>query len=350
MGFRFHRSIKIIPGVRLNLSKSGLSTSFGVPGYRVNYGARGRTKTVGIPGTGLSWRETNGGRSKRSHPTPPQRPSSVGVAPQARRTRKPGLFAPASEKALFKALDVMTPEALGEVAKQFPDVTATAAVLAGIICMTKTDDVSLAQATNWLELAWATGREPASEIHARPYVNYDNQFMVRVAEGVNVGAVADRRGIALMLAELYQAQGDVDKAIDIVDDEQVDSVLAVSLAELLTIRQRFDEVIEMTDGITNEDDATALLCVFRGLAMREKGMYVAAREGFKEALRIRSRDNEIRNRAWIERAACYLAEGKRGMARNDLERIMAVDSNYPGLKEALANLDGERPEETPETD
>ncbi len=244
----------------------------------------------------------------------------------------------------------MTPEALGEVAKQFPEVTATAAVIAGIICMTKTDDKSIADATNWLELSWATGREPASEVHARPYVNYENQFMVRVAEGVNVAAMADRRGIALMLAELYQAQGDIEKAIDIVDDEQVDSVLAVSLAELLILKERFDEVIAMTDGIKNEDDATALLCVFRGVAMREKGMYLAAREGFKEALRIRSRDTEIRNRAWIERAACYLAEGKRGMARNDIERIMAIDSSYPGLKEALANLDGEKPEETPETD
>jgi hypothetical protein len=54
MGFRFRRSVKILPGVRLNFSKSGVSTSFGGRGYTVNVGKRGITRTVGLPGTGLS--------------------------------------------------------------------------------------------------------------------------------------------------------------------------------------------------------------------------------------------------------------------------------------------------------
>jgi len=53
MGFRFQRRIKIAPGVRLNLSKSGISTSVGGRGLTLN--SRG-TATVGIPGTGLSYR------------------------------------------------------------------------------------------------------------------------------------------------------------------------------------------------------------------------------------------------------------------------------------------------------
>jgi len=36
MGFRYRKSIKIIPGVRVNLSKSGVSTSIGRPGATVN--------------------------------------------------------------------------------------------------------------------------------------------------------------------------------------------------------------------------------------------------------------------------------------------------------------------------
>lgn len=55
MGFRFRKSFKILPGVRLNLSKSGISTSLGGPGATVNIGPKGTRHTVGLPGSGLSF-------------------------------------------------------------------------------------------------------------------------------------------------------------------------------------------------------------------------------------------------------------------------------------------------------
>jgi hypothetical protein len=56
LGFlRFRRSINIIPGVRLNLNKSGASVSLGVRGAHYTIGAKGARTTVGIPGSGLSW-------------------------------------------------------------------------------------------------------------------------------------------------------------------------------------------------------------------------------------------------------------------------------------------------------
>lgn len=51
---RFRKSIKLAPGVRINLSRSGLSTTLGVRGASVNIGKRGTRATVGIPGTGIS--------------------------------------------------------------------------------------------------------------------------------------------------------------------------------------------------------------------------------------------------------------------------------------------------------
>jgi hypothetical protein len=57
MGFRFRKSIKLFPGVRINLSKTGASTSIGSPGATVNLSRRGVRGTVGIPGTGLSYSE-----------------------------------------------------------------------------------------------------------------------------------------------------------------------------------------------------------------------------------------------------------------------------------------------------
>ncbi len=62
MGFRFRRSIRIAPGLRINLSKSGLSATVGRPGASVNIGRRGVTGTAGLPGTGLSYQSRLGGR------------------------------------------------------------------------------------------------------------------------------------------------------------------------------------------------------------------------------------------------------------------------------------------------
>ncbi|HVW72622.1 MAG TPA: DUF4236 domain-containing protein [Rhizomicrobium sp.] len=65
MGFRFQKRISILPGVRINLSKSGASASLGPRGADVNIGRDGVTANAGIPGTGLSYREKvgKGGRT-----------------------------------------------------------------------------------------------------------------------------------------------------------------------------------------------------------------------------------------------------------------------------------------------
>jgi hypothetical protein len=57
MGWRFRRSIKIAPGIRWNISKSGTSWSFGPRGYKINVGPRGVRKTVSLPGTGIFYTE-----------------------------------------------------------------------------------------------------------------------------------------------------------------------------------------------------------------------------------------------------------------------------------------------------
>jgi Protein of unknown function (DUF4236)/Bacterial SH3 domain len=57
MGFRFQRRLKLFPGVRLNFSGGGISTTIGVRGASVTLGRGGAYVNVGLPGTGLSFRE-----------------------------------------------------------------------------------------------------------------------------------------------------------------------------------------------------------------------------------------------------------------------------------------------------
>jgi hypothetical protein len=56
MALRFRRRIKIFPGVHLNISRSGISTSVGVRGASITLGKRGTYLNTGIPGSGVSWR------------------------------------------------------------------------------------------------------------------------------------------------------------------------------------------------------------------------------------------------------------------------------------------------------
>lgn len=55
MGLRFRKSIRLVPGVRLNIGLRRTSLSLGGKGFTYNVGSRGSRITVGIPGSGLSY-------------------------------------------------------------------------------------------------------------------------------------------------------------------------------------------------------------------------------------------------------------------------------------------------------
>ena len=65
--FKFRKSKKILPGVKLNIGKKGPSSlSLGGRGSTVNVSNKGTKTTVGIPGTGLSYSTKSGGSAKRA--------------------------------------------------------------------------------------------------------------------------------------------------------------------------------------------------------------------------------------------------------------------------------------------
>jgi len=74
MGWSFRKSVKIAPGIRVNFSKSGVSTSIGVKG--VTYNTRDRV-TASIPGTGVRF-------TQQLHSQRTSRPISSVVAGSSR--------------------------------------------------------------------------------------------------------------------------------------------------------------------------------------------------------------------------------------------------------------------------
>ena len=68
MGLRFRKSLKIAPGVKLNLNKKSTSVTFGGKGFHHTVSSTGkRTSTVGIPGTGLSYSKTSNPKNNKTN-------------------------------------------------------------------------------------------------------------------------------------------------------------------------------------------------------------------------------------------------------------------------------------------
>ena len=59
MGWTFRKRIRVLSGITLNVSKSGVSTTIGPKGARLTVGGkRGPRVTTSIPGTGISYSQT----------------------------------------------------------------------------------------------------------------------------------------------------------------------------------------------------------------------------------------------------------------------------------------------------
>ena len=69
MGLYFRKRIKILPGLHMNVSKSGTSWSVGLRGAKVNFGKRGTYVTTGISGTGIYSRTKVRGNNISNHRT-----------------------------------------------------------------------------------------------------------------------------------------------------------------------------------------------------------------------------------------------------------------------------------------
>lgn len=333
MGFRVRKSIKIMPGVRMTFSPSGVSTSIGVRGARVTRGANGRiTRTIGIPGSGISHTSTirpASGRSTRRTvetyaPVPP-----VG----------PNLFSPSYEKDFHKAKRLDTIQEYQRVITLYPEARISGSFL---LALKLVEEKQYPLALQALENIWTVNDKIDSDPLFRKYLGLKG-FEVGIAEGVVAALNLNRDAIGLLLAETLQSQNQLERAIEVVEDLYPTQTTALSLADLYVSAKRWSDVIEISNGILNVDDATCLLLIYRGIAFRETGYLDAAKESFKEALKSKKRAMVVRHRGHAERALTYMAEGKSGYALKEVEKIMAENPEDEGVKLILSALKVESP-------
>lgn len=128
MGWRFRRSFRIVPGIRLNVGSSGVtSLSLSGRGMTVNLSKRGTKTTYGLPGTGLSYQT-------RTTPLPAPKqaaPSQGPAAPMAAANRKRRLLYAGVGAAAFVCFLALRPDPASlEPRPQFAAATPPPAAMA----------------------------------------------------------------------------------------------------------------------------------------------------------------------------------------------------------------------------
>ncbi len=94
MPIRIRKSFNLFPGVKVNMSKGGVSFSVGRRGFHLNFSKRGVRQTVGLPGSGISessylFKNKEEENRKESQAEKEERASSGSdEAPEPKRTRR----------------------------------------------------------------------------------------------------------------------------------------------------------------------------------------------------------------------------------------------------------------------
>jgi tetratricopeptide (TPR) repeat protein len=320
--FRFRRSIKLGPGVRLNLGKTGLGVSFGVRGARRSFHTSGRqTASVGIPGSGLGYVQTSSGGGRSS-------------APPAELAAKPGWFAPKHEKEFYKALQAYVQGQTEEARSLFRSASQKDTggrvladdLLAGMLSLSaeKPDE-----AIPHLEQVVSSEVELPDEL-MRKY-GFGGGIKLKVSERAMVEVEWGSLAAALALVECYQEQGRIEEAIGVLQqlaDTDENPAILLSLCDLYAQTGAWDEIVDVAAGTSNDDDVTLEIRLLQARALREQGLDEAALDAYKDALRSKKRNPELLKEARYERGALLLGRGKKAQAMKDLQAVYAQDPRY----------------------
>jgi tetratricopeptide (TPR) repeat protein len=337
MSLRFRQYLKILPGLKLIVSKRGLGLNLGVRGAHVTVNTQGQfTRSIGIPGTGLSdvKRTSLRKRKKKSSKEFEEVKEYENQIPKPQPKNTPSIFASKNEKLFFEALtahEIFLYKNLFSI----PELELVSKSIAVQLAI-QTDD-GMKESIHWFEEIWKNKSDLANNKLFKKYVS-QIIVVIPVAPGILFQTYLNIQALGLLYIEVLQQGKDFRRAKQIAEELTADQISAISLSEIEVQLGEYDEVLSLTENIDNVDDSTAILLVFRAIALREKKLFDASKEVLKESLKSKKRNPDILHKALFERAKTHTAEGSKAKAKSDLEKIIANDSDYPGVNELLKAL------------
>lgn len=134
MGLQFRKSIKILPGVKINISKSSVGVSAGVKGLHASVNSKGQVRgTASLPGTGVRYTKTKNikdlipgvskddKKKKSSKKAESEKKSSKKAAPIEQESSRPEIITPQMQK-LREESGQALPQIEAVPAEQIPEM------------------------------------------------------------------------------------------------------------------------------------------------------------------------------------------------------------------------------------
>ena len=336
MGLRFRRSVKIAPGLRLNFNTKSVGLTFGPRGAKYTINSSGRhTVSAGLPGTGLYVSESRGG-GKRRKQSEVETFSTAGSAPS--------IFSQGGERAFYKfAHEYLTKDSgytFDQIKSKAESIKSEFPKIAPYIDFVMIGPTSTQSTQGAFELCQKLYETQEDFLQHPIAVKYFDEFIAQIpiARGIFYKTDYNHNFLSYTYSEILQAMGQPEKALEVIEKVKDSEFKDVAIADLNLALKRFQEVIDDTNDVENLDDTSAILLVFRGIALREVGDHEIALAAFKDVIGKRSREEAIRNYALYERACTYEAMGKKALAIKDLNRILASDYNDIAARNKLNQL------------
>ena len=334
MSLRFRRSVKILPGVRINFNKNSTGLTFGGRGahYTINSSGR-RTASVGLPGTGLWWQESYNKNTQRRRMA--AQPEVKEYEKPVEQKAKPSFLAKNYENDLYKALMEMSADKFRAAIEKYPEAEMFGKFMLVSILMASAKTSEEGQQI--LEEVWSRVTELMKDKIYRKYAPGIYTKM-QIVPGVYYIGPYTCHLLGYILAETYQQRGEFDKAEKIVKEISEDSFTPIILCEIHFNQKKYDEVLKVTDNLSTDTNENAAMEMYRAMVFREKGDFEAALTILTEIVKNRNLDKSLTIRSRYERALTYAKSGDIKKQLADFEYILTKDSDYLDVNELIAKL------------
>ncbi len=246
---------------------------------------------------------------------------------------KPGMMASKGEKAIHSAVASGDPDTMLAAGGQHPKHALAVKTIAGLLLL----ETSLDHGMDLLQEVVDAGGDVQRDSFIRKYLP-EAGLSVMIAAGLMVHLPLQRNSLTLLLAELYQARELPDQALELLNAAEQTTHMRLSRAEILFDIERFDDVIAVSEGITNDDDYTALLLAYRGRALGELGRDQEAVSVFARVLEYPNRAETVKAIALVGRGMINQARGEFILAENDFTQALIEVPNDEEAREHIQAL------------
>lgn len=327
MRFRFWRRIKILPGLRMNVNKSGVSVSGGVEGAQYTTGTKGSRTTFGIPGTGAFW----------THRSSQRRAKANGAGEQYTVSKKAakGLDIVASlmikgeqERAIKKAQKWLW----------VPDV----AFLGGFTAL-QVDRFEEA------ESMFVAGLQSASSGFISPYLGLSTAPSIELSSGGSFNIEPSEEGLFIGLSIAMNKLGrplDARVTLQLAVDNEVSDGLDGAGLKLVLLDQIMDmdgdsderakKILDLTPWVGADSAESGLLLFSRSKALKRLGLYFEAKATLSEIIKKKARMTDtVLIGAHYERGIIQDIMGHKKQSQADFQWVYSRDSRYENVAEKI---------------